>query len=139
MKLKIAKILRPLDLGEKAAEYSGQSIQVWINPSLEFLKERDGFILEYAGKNKLLEEARIKQVQDLEGHVQEFAAWLDGEFTDKNHAWFARLWSQAENADTYWTLAEVNELKRADPALLDWMKSRSIEMIAEYRRAEKKS
>lgn len=139
MKLSIKKIIRPLDLGEKAVEFGGQTIQVWVNPTLAFLRERDAVFMMYAEKQKVLTDAEKARSGDLAKLNLEFAAWIDGEFTEKNNEWFSRLWSQDENTATHWTLAEINEIKQADPALLDWLKSRSVEMITEYRRMEKKS
>lgn len=139
MKVIIQKIVRPFDLGEKAPELSGQKIYVWINPTLAFMKERDEIFLEFARKQKELRDAETKKVENLAELNAQFNAWLDGDFTDKNNAWFAHLWSQNEKQETHWTAAEVDELRNADPALLDWMKAHSVDMILEYRKAEKKS
>jgi hypothetical protein len=138
MKINIKKIIRPLDLGEKAKEYSGQMIQVWVNPTLEALKERDVLFLKYAEKQKALNEAEKAKSENITQLIADFNAWIDGEFSDKNNEWFARLWSQDENTLTHWAMSEINDLRSLDPALLDWMKSISVEMIRDYRAQEKK-
>ena len=40
MRFEIKQILKPLDLGEYHEPYKGQLIQVWVNPTREFLEER---------------------------------------------------------------------------------------------------
>ena len=133
MKINVTKIIRPLDLGGKAPELSGQIIQTWINPTLAFMKERDEIFMEFARQQKDMGKGDDPEI------VQKWNDWIEGDFTNMNNRWFAKLWSQADDVGTHWTFEEVDELKRVDPALLEWMKSRSVEMIIEYRAREKKS
>ena len=53
MKINFPKILKEIDLGDYAEEMKGQKVQVWVNPSVAFLKELDAQYNEYtqsAGK-----------------------------------------------------------------------------------------
>lgn len=138
MKITVKPILRPLDLGGKAEEYAGQTITVWINPTLAFLSERDELLIEWAKRQQEAEKARVEKSEQAQALSDALAAWVTGEFADQVHTWFARLWSQGEPS-TYWTLDEIKQLQEVDYGLVDWMKNQSIRMIRDYRIAEKKS
>ena len=91
MKIKIPKVVTPVDFGEYAEELRGQSLWVWVNPPMEVL-DKHAQIVTTAGKT---------QADDL-------------------RAWYAAIWSEGAE-DTRWTVEELRELEQRDPALFGWM------------------
>jgi hypothetical protein len=118
VKLSVAKILLPLDLGGYADAMSGQIVYVWVNPTRDVLRKRDALISDYNADAK---------------DQEAFSAFMRG-IDD----WFATLWSQHPDASTHWTAQELAELLEADPVLYTWMKDSTIEMLQSHRRREKK-
>lgn len=130
MQLNLKKVVRPLDLGEHAKEYAGQVLQVWVNPTLEKLRRREDLDVEH--------QRRISEALTLETAAA-LADWIRDVFEPAMQAWFADLWSQHPDPATHWTVAELQQLRSEDPALLYFMNVRSTQMINEHRRVEKKS
>jgi hypothetical protein len=131
MKIEIKKIIRPLDLGGYASEYQGQAVQVWVNPTLAVLDERDEIVQPYA--------AWVDMLKDNPTRVGDFDAYVTEQFAPQINGWFARLWSQAEDIASHWTVDEITIMQAHDPALLEWLKRHSMRLIAEHRSAEKKT
>lgn len=149
MKLNIARFIKPLDLAEYAEPFKGQVVQVWVNPDLATVRRRDLLIEKYnrmlknmldLGKNveNASEKARQEIAEQARMQIEAFNAFALGEFTDGINKWFADLWSQAEDPATHWTVEELVHLNEQDPALYQWMKDRSVEMVERHRVREKK-
>ena len=135
MKLLVKKIVRPLELAQYASELSGQTVQVWLNPTREMLKDRDQIFMDFAERQDAVEKAAEAERAEL---LKQFTDFMTNEFIDRNDEWFARLWSQHDDTSTHWTVAELKALNDQDPALYKWMKERSMSMFQEFRSAEKK-
>lgn len=130
MQIQIKKIIRPLDLGTYAKEYEGQTVQVWVNPTLEMI-QRERLLDE---EMRTRAEAAVTQES-----AAEFSAWVKGTFEPFLQSWFAELWSQHADPATHWTADELRALETHDPALLHWLNFRTRQMMAEHRRIEKKN
>jgi hypothetical protein len=124
--LEVRPILRPLDLGDYNDTFRGQVLQVWVNPPRAFIRERDELVGQFTLRNQA---AKGKKGRAL------FAAWLIG-FELSMNEWFAKLWSQGEQKES---AKEISDLFEKDPALVEWLKRSSIEMLSAHRNAEKKS
>ena len=94
MKISIPKVIVPVEMSEYAPELEGKVLQVWVNPPMDVLGE----------------------------HLQMAEAMKNGEIktSDNLLRWYTGLWSQGA-AETHWTLDEVREVERDDPAFLNWM------------------
>ena len=92
MKIKIPKVVAPVDFGEYTEELRGQSLWVWVNPPMEVLQLH----------------AQIVTAKSETGG-------------DDLRAWYAAIWSEGIEADTHWTADELRELERKDSALFGWM------------------
>lgn len=150
MKLNLTRVTEPLDLGDYAEAYRGQVVQVWVNPDLATIRRRDLLIEKY---NRMLndmlelakktegadEKARKKMAEKAREQIESFNAFALGEFTEGINKWFADLWSQGADPATHWTVEELVALNEQDPALYQWMKNRSVEMIGRHKDREKKS
>lgn len=130
MQIQVKSIIRPLDLGDYAKELQGQAVQVWVNPSREMLGRRSQ--LEDELRTRADEAKTAEAAQAMEVYVREV-------FEPGLRQWFADLWSQHPDPATRWTMAEIIELEQQDPALIVWLNTRSMQMILEHRRVEKKS
>jgi hypothetical protein len=146
MKFEIKKVVRALALAEYAEEYKDQTISVWVNPSVDTLRERDRLIGEYGTR---LAEIRPLEAEPAEGaekkrpvdpdlpkKVDVFMEWKASVFDEFFHQWFAALWSHGPET---WTADECRDLGLKDPALYQWLKDRSMRMIEEHRAREKKA
>lgn len=131
MKYLIPKIVRPLDLAEYAPELKGHTVVVWVNPDRAFVTQRDELIEQY--------NLKLDALKDNPEGIEEFKAYTFETFLPGIFGWFAKLWSQGAEDDTHWTVEEIRELEDADPALAEFMKRRSMQMIQEHRAKEKKS
>ena len=145
MKLNISKVIQSLELGGYAEEMQGQAVKVWVNPDLAVLRRRETLIEKY---NRLLknltdvpeaaDKHKIKAAEQVRERLEAFNEFALGDFVNGIHDWFAELWSQSADPATHWTREELVQLNEADPALYQWMKNRSIEMIEAHRVREKK-
>lgn len=149
MKLNIAKVIRSLDLAEYAEAYKGQTVHVWVNPDMGTLRRRELLVEKY---NRMLkdmldlgkqvdgipEAARQAMAEQARTQIEAFNTFALGEFTDGINKWFAELWSQGSDPATHWTVEELVNLNEHDPALYQWMKNQSVEMLERHREREKK-
>lgn len=95
MKIKIPKIVKPIDLGGYADALAGQCLQVWVNPPLDVL-QLHGRILDSTSETK---DADLRE-------------------------WYAAVWSEGAE-ESRWTGGELRELEERDPALMAWMISQT--------------
>lgn len=95
MKIKIPKIVKPIDLGGYDEALAGQFVQVWVNPPLDVL-QLHGRILDAGNATK-------------ESDLRE---------------WYAAIWSEGAE-ESRWTGGELRELEERDPALMAWMISQT--------------
>lgn len=130
MQLNIKKIIRPLDLGDYARELQGQAVYVWVNPTREALNRRAALDEEL---NRGIERSQTAEAR------AEFNLWIKGTFEPNIKAWFAEIWSQYPEPATHWTVSEIEQLEASDPALVLWLNTRTMQLIYEHRRVEKKS
>lgn len=129
MKIEIKKVVRDLSLGEYASEYEGLTVKVWVNPDRGTVAERDNLQVEF---NRQMTDASTNAAL-----LDAMQAWVADVYLPAIFAWYARIWSQGEES-THWTIEELKALDERDPALYDWMKKRSFQMIVEHRNREKK-
>lgn len=129
MKIPIKKVVRDLDLGEYAEEYKGLTVKVWVNPDRGTIAERDELQQEF--------ERQAQEMRNNQALAEPFLKWTAETYAPAILDWYARLWSQGE-PDTHWTVDEMKELDGQDPALFDWMKRRSVQMVIQHRTREKK-
>lgn len=132
MKISIPKIIRPLRLAEYAPEYGEAQVQVHVNPSRETLHKviharRSIAALAEKGAG----EAPEKYLKELEKLVKQITGWV------------AEIWSQGEDAETHWTIEEVDQIIQhsadTDPALWPWLLNSTLDLILEHREAAKKA
>lgn len=131
MKFDIKKVIRVMDLNDYDPQFNGQVIQVWVNPDRAFIRERDELWRENV--------QRIQAIKDQPEGREEYIKWSTEEFIPRNHAWFARIWSQGSDASQNWTADELMQIGEQDPALYDWIQRRTMEMLMVFRSDEKKS
>jgi hypothetical protein len=156
--ISVKAIVKPMDLGEYDEGYRGQVLEVWVNPPRAFVIERDeaiaGFVVREQALRKMsvtqsvqtLESLRTKswlkrmgerlgkpsnELQNAQSEYKDYAE----KFVLRMNEWFAKLWSQGEEKET---AEQIAELYNAEPALVEWMKRRSVEMLVEHRSNEKK-
>ena len=136
MKIIVPPIVRALSLTDYAPELAAANLtlQVWVNPTREMLAEFESL---KARRNEA--QARVRAVTpetDTAPLIDELSAIGDG-FA----GWYARIWSQHSDAETHWTLEDVNAVVNndANPGLYRWLTGQTWQMIREYRAAEKKS
>jgi hypothetical protein len=97
MKINIPKVIVPVDMSEYAPELAGQCLHVWVNPPLDVL----GAHLALA--------AEVRNAPVSAETMQ-----------DPLLEWYVGVWSHGPEP-THWTIAEVKEVERDDPAFLSWM------------------
>jgi len=131
MKIEIMKGLQDLDLGDYADEYKGQglAVKVWVNPDRGTIAERDDIQAEF--------DRQLQETKTNNALVEPFLKWVVETYTHVILNWYSRLWSQGA-PDTHWSVDEMKELDKQDPALFEWMKRRSVQMIIQHRTREKK-
>jgi len=156
-KFEYKAVIEPLRLGEYHPDYGQESIEVCVNPRPEFMDERSKLLNEYteryAKTNDLMKERenlqtkqvkrpaktekRIDELNDLiEQSAADFLEWNDKEFVPQANAWFARLWSFGEDE---WSVEDTQQIQEQDPAMLNWLKKRSMEMIEAHKEGAKKA
>ena len=117
MKLNFPKIVRPVDLGEYAETWGGQSVFVWVNPPSKDLVD----------------------IGDLYKQSQE----KDGDKAGEKYlALFSSFLSQGE-PDTHFNVEDLENIEKAtketDPAFWMWLQTRVIVEISEHRLGRKKA
>ena len=156
-KIAVKTILRSLDLGDYDEGYRGQVLQVWVNPPRSFVIERDEAIAGFMAREQALSKMAVTQTMvtlkkkswvermwsvvsrrrsasEMQQAQDEYKDYAE-KFVPRMHEWFAEMWSQGEEKET---AEQIAELYNAEPALVEWMKRRSVEMLVEHRSIEKK-
>jgi hypothetical protein len=137
-KFEFKKITRPVDLSNYAAEYSGASFQVWVNPSRVVLADWYEMRAAYV---ELISEAQTQPSN--EAMVLELRGARFVALNARINAWLATLWSQDEDADTHWTSEEVDQLVTTmtdtDPQAWAWLLNECLTVIQNYRSGERKN
>lgn len=144
MDFKIGKILRPLDFGEYAPEFEGNTLTIWVNPPRELIST----FVEIQNETALLKERLDEIVErskkdgigsDLSGDV----AALDEKILAANerlYIWYAEVWGQGEDKETAETVKEFAVMNSdTDPALWSFVTGRSLEMIRDHREGNRKN
>jgi hypothetical protein len=149
MKFEIPKTVRFLDFREydpENAALAGVGIHVWVDPPRSALLELDRLNGSYLAEMKryggTLGPAGAKKpgLGMLFRKAREQGAFRS--FVDSYHrsvyAWYARIWSQAADPETHWTVAEVQQVDEANTVLLEWMYRKTFELIEQHRADTKK-
>lgn len=120
MKITVPKIVQGLRVREYAEEFGDLTIYVWVNPPRSLLEE-------------MFEKMERKPEETDEDYAVKAGRVIEI---------FAELWSQCSDPETHWTKDELVQLgmetMETDPALWPWLRNRTLEMISEHRRLEKK-
>ncbi len=124
MKIDIPVICADVALSEYDERLSPAVIKVWVNPTRQFLRERDEMI------------AGISSMKTAENPVTEEVL---EPFNNAMMDWYARLWSKGADPETHWTADEVRVLNETDPSLFHWLLTRSGQVMREHRENEKKN
>lgn len=154
-KIKIQHVVREMDLAEFQPEYAGQSIKVWVNPPMNFKSELQARLLECteATAKSLLVQNPIKFLKETgqnlpeddreleklkKGTPEEIEAALEvaREAKKRYYACFAEVWEGDSEEDV---LALAEQLEQSEPALLLFLRKRTMEMIGEYANTRKKA
>ena len=153
MKIEIPKVVVPVDLGGYAAELTGKTLYVWVNPSMDKLKEYDDLRTELqqqeltAAQQVLMPEQQPaeQEASVLKRTFEEVRRLLNIRKADKPQgvhpkmlAWYAEMWSQGP-AEMAWTVAELQDLEKRDPAFLGWMISQTWQTRLAHMEHKKKS
>jgi hypothetical protein len=153
MKFNVQKILQALPLSEYDKAYSGESLQVWVNPPRASQIQREELDRKYEmmARTQILAErererrmaeatdqaARDQILAEAETALEQFRAGMKV-FAAENYAWFAELWSQSPDTSTHWTVEEIGELFEQEPALCSWLGERTQALLKEHREQQKK-
>jgi hypothetical protein len=131
-------ITRPVDLAQYAPEYAGATFQVWVNPPRAVMADwgemRTAFV-------ELVSTAQAQPVDDAEVLSERGARFVV--LNARINEWLARLWSQADDPETHWTAAEVDQLvttlNDTDPQAWAWLLNECLTTVAQYRSGERKN
>ncbi len=140
MEIAIRKIVRPLYLREFAEEYGDDFISVWVNPPRAFLTEYEQIRQESKEvTDRLLELAKKDGAGEAER--EELGKQIQ-QVNDRFYDWFARIWSQGEDASKHVTMEQVREIaiqcERQDPALWTFLTLMTWGLINDHRNLAKK-
>jgi hypothetical protein len=137
-KFEFKRITRPVDLSNYAAEYSGATFQVWVNAPRAVMADWYEMRAAYV---QLIGDGQ-KRTSDDSGELAD----RDAKIVDLNtrvNAWLAVLWSQADDEQTHWTAAEVDQLvttlSDTDPQAFAWLLNECLMTIQNYRSGERKN
>ena len=133
--LKIPVILQGLDLSEYHESLKGETLQVWVNPPLTIREEHAQVFFEW----NLAEVETGKGVENKlpDEKLAAFKALRD-KYEARINEWFCRIWSQGPE-DSRMPLEELTVLNASDPAFVEWLKRRTMTLIEEHRREQKKA
>lgn len=141
MKIQINKVVRPFDLGEYAKELAGQTVDVWVNPTRNILGKLDDLELRSSAELGKVRNALPKEGEDRTNYqkaLEHLEKWTKDEYAPRQREWYAALWSHGDDKERHWTADELKDLDDTDPALYQFMRTRTLEMIREHREREKK-
>ena len=148
-KFDFVTITQPIDMGEYHEAYKGRFVHVWVNPPKAVRKEREELLRNYAEFFRMISTGDVRPFLGkprLERLVSLFTGGLIKpreekrlrEVERKTFGWFAQLWSQHPDAESHWTVAEIEQVNEHDPALYKWLVQRSALMIDTFRADKKK-
>ncbi len=156
MKIRIPKVIVPVELSEYHAELAGQKLYVWINPPMAKLQAYNDLVnsleqqeLEAARQAMFPEkENDAKPEQSQSSLLKAFhsvGGWLrfrkmqspEG-LNPRLLEWYAEIWSQGPDG-THWTVDELRMSEIEDPAFLSWMIAQTWRMRAEHIERKKKA
>lgn len=145
MEFRLSRITKPLDLGDYDERLRGQVLHVWVNPNKEFNKDRLRLLTDYAKYMKSIARnsvagnwfQRFKNWSVLFVTQYYRKQWLEA-LHDMRNAWFSRLWSQHEDAETHCTVEEVKRLSIEEPALFEWLMKESVLLLDGFAADKKK-
>lgn len=141
MKIKIEKVIKPLDLGDYLGAgdnaYRGKCLSVWVNPNAEVRQARQTLLMEYS---TLL--GPVKKERGLRGYFRRVVSERErlkqfADLREKNTAWLARLLDQDPKNPC--PADDVKALMEADEVLYNWILARVMEMITAYQEEKKRS
>jgi hypothetical protein len=156
MRFDIPKTTRFLELqgyDPENSSLSGVGIHIWVDPPRSILVEFDQLNREYGQElNKLANRLgdRKPVVLNLTGRL---AFWLGAvakktqgrgfqtvtdSYRRSMYTWYARLWSQARDVETHWTVDECENVNDENPRLYEWLCNSSWVLIERHRDDVKK-
>jgi hypothetical protein len=133
-KILAEKIVAPLDLGEYHAQFSGQELQVLVNPP-RAVREKYADIRQEVEtvRQELLAEVKSKKPATAERRKERETQ--SARLLKEQAAWLSEIWSQGPE-DTRMTAEEVERLRsesrETNPRLFAWLISQTIRMMAEH-------
>lgn len=145
MRISVPKLLRSIDLADYAPELvhpDGKPIMVWVwvNPPRDLMDRRRRNLQMGADAYRVINDA--VKVGDQPLSIDERRRLLNDLLATGNlmAAWFAEIWSQADDAETHWSTEDVLSLgtNQTDPALYPWLQIQTMDLITAHRDAEKK-
>jgi hypothetical protein len=131
-------ITRTVDLANYAPEYAGATFQVWVNAPrfvmADWYEMRSAYV-------QLIGDAQEQPSDDPEALADRGARFVV--LNARINEWLAVLWSQADDAQTHWTAAEVDQLvttlNDTDPQAWVWLLNACLTTIQQYRSGERKN
>lgn len=129
MKIDIHPILRVIELSDYDERMKPGQVFVWVNPTRAFLDVRA----------RLMADLAIKDIKAESAENVELATARFTVFNSQMMAWYAELWSQSADAESHWTVEEIEQLSAVDPAFFNWLVRESAHVMREHRTGEKKS
>jgi hypothetical protein len=132
MDIKIPKVLASVDFGEYAPELKGKKLHVWVNPPLALLRKHDEALALIKPKNLLPLPTDAAAPEFATEEAKEEAKGAFREF-------YAELWSQHADNETYWSADELAALEEADPAFFSWMVAQTWTLRNEHISKKKRS
>jgi hypothetical protein len=157
MKYKNPKVLSFLPLQEYAPnepELAGVGLYVWVDPPRSALLEFDQLNRDYGKELDKLAAKMSGQAVKKASPAERILIWMrarekhlrqDGHFKSATenyrrslYAWYARLWSQSPDAETHWSVEELEKTNEANPHLYEWLCHSSWALIEQHRADVKK-
>lgn len=130
MKFDIPKIVLSLDLALYHEGFAGKFLHVWVNPPRAIKQARVRLIRESAG---------IKESTGLSSEELARMQTKTENLLERMFAWFAEIWSQGDDPETHWTVAEIQTVYGADPAFHRWLVANTVRMMDDFRADAKKA
>jgi hypothetical protein len=156
MKFNIPRTLRFLPLQEydpEKPELAGVGFQIWVDPPRSVLVEFDDINRAFRQELDRIAAQSIRDVKKKPTAAETLLIWLrarvrhanDSHFQEKTavyrkalFGWYVRLWSQAADPETHWTVDELEKICDNNPHLYEWLCTSSWAMIDQHREDVKK-
>jgi hypothetical protein len=137
-KFEFRSVTRPIDLAQYMPEYAGAVVQMWVNAPratmAEWIEIRSAYVA-------LIGDAPTKDLDDPEVQAVRGARFI--ELSGRINAWWATMWSQADDPATHWTADEVDQLVThladTDPQAWAWLINECLATAQAYRTGERKN